>query len=201
MPKHINNLKTIRRTVVAQLLKRGYTCREMAEEIKARLDLKTCSTATVFTDIKYLLEEWRKTSIMSTNEYVQLELQRIDDIIKEAWDAWDKSKLTYEKKRATQHGVPTNPNGGNGSGGDDNSIMMTGIQQSSELVSPSGDPRYLEIIHKATIERRKLLGLYQPERKNVDVTSGGDAIKQTIQVEIIDKTEDVDTTNNEDSDI
>lgn len=199
MPKHINNLKTVRRTLIAQLLKRGYTCREMAEEIKARLDLQTCSPSTVASDIKFLLAEWRQTSLMSTDEYVQLELQRIDDIIKEAWDAWDKSKQTFEKKRATQHGVPTNPNGGTGS--DDNSITMTGIAQSSELISPSGDPRYLDIIHKATIERRKLLGLYSPEKKNVDVTSGGDAIKQTIQVEIIDKTEDVDTTSNEDSDI
>lgn len=192
MPKHINNLKTIRRTLIAQLLKRGYTCREMAEEIKARLDLKTCSPSTVASDIKFLLAEWRQTSLMSTEEYVQLELQRIDDIIKEAWDAWDKSKTTYEKKRATQHGVPTNPNGGGGNGSDDNSITMMGISQSSELMSPSGDPRYLDIIHKATIERRKLLGLYAPEKKNMDVTSGGDAISNNIQIEIIDKTEDVD---------
>lgn len=191
MPKHINNLKTIRRTLIAQLLKRGYTCREMAEEIKARLDLKTCSPATVAADIKFLLEEWRQTSLLSTAEYVQLELQRIDDVIKEAWEAWDKSKTTYERKKATQHGVPTNPNGGGNS--DDNSITMTGIAQSSELVSPSGDPRYLDIIHKATIERRKLLGLYAPEKK--DVTSNGNAIMQSIQIEVIDKTEDVDNNN------
>lgn len=191
MPKHINNLKTIRRTLIAQLLKRGYTCREMAEEIKARLDLKTCCPATVAADIKFLLEEWRQTSLLSTAEYVQLELQRIDDIIKEAWEAWDKSKTTYERKKATQHGVPTNPNGGGNS--DDNSITMTGIAQSSELVSPSGDPRYLDIIHKATIERRKLLGLYAPEKK--DVTSNGNAIMQSIQIEVIDKTEDVDNNN------
>ena len=119
MPKHINNLKVIRRTVVAQLLKRGFTVREMAEEIKSRLDLKTCSTSTVAADIKFLLAEWRQTSLMSTDEYVQLELQRIDDIIKESWDAWDKSKMSYEKKKAKQHGVPTNPQG-SGGGSDDN---------------------------------------------------------------------------------
>jgi hypothetical protein len=191
MPKHINNLKVIRRTVVAQLLKRGFTVREMAEEIKSRLDLKTCSTSTVAADIKFLLAEWRQTSLMSTDEYVQLELQRIDDIIKESWDAWDKSKMSYEKKKAKQHGVPTNPQG-SGGGSDDNSITMTGIEQSSELVSPCGDPRYLDIIHKAEIERRKLLGLYTPVKQNIDVTSGGDTIAQNLKIEIIDKTEDVD---------
>lgn len=49
-------------------------------------------------------------------------------------------------------------------------IITVQMEQSSKEVVCTGDPRYLDIIHKALIERRKLLGLYAPEKKDI---SGG----------------------------
>ena len=51
----------------------------------------------------------------------------------------------------------------------DEVITVSMEQQTKDVVS-TGDPRYLDIIHKALIERRKLLGLYAPEKKDI---SGG----------------------------
>lgn len=59
-------------------------------------------------------------------------------------------------------GVP----GSDGDGGD-SSVVTTKMEQTKENVSNCGDPRYLEVIHKNLSERRKLLGLYSPEKKEL----------------------------------
>ena len=41
------------------------------------------------------------------------------------------------------------------------------MEQQREEVICYGDPRYLEVVHKNLIERRKLLGLYSPEKKEI----------------------------------
>ena len=51
-----------------------------------------------------------------------------------------------------------------GEGGDD-AVRM---EQQREEVVGFGDPRYLDIVHKCGIERRKILGLYSPEKKDIN---------------------------------
>ena len=153
----------IRLDIVSQLYKRGYSYREIREEVMKRLDLPTYSLRTVHKDVNRLLEEWRKTRIENTDLSVELELQRIDDLVKEAWAAWDKSKLDYEKKKNKQVGVPVPEKDDTGSGG----ITTVKMEKTSENVNSCGDPRYLELIHKLLIERRKLLGMYSPEKKEI----------------------------------
>ena len=41
------------------------------------------------------------------------------------------------------------------------------MKQTSEDVVSYGDPRYLEVINRLLMERRKLLGLYSPEKMDV----------------------------------
>ncbi len=153
----------LRLNIIAGLYKRGYSYREIREEVMARLDLQTYSLQTVHKDVNRLLSEWRETRIEDFDYALQLELERIDEIIKEAWEAWDKSKIDYERKRAKQQGVPSDDKGNGGDGG----IVTVKMEQSVENVNSCGDPRYLEVIHKNLMERRKLLGLYSPDKKEI----------------------------------
>lgn len=162
--KDYRQAQIVRLDIIAGLYKRGYSYREIREEVMRRLDLQSYSLRTVHKDIQQLLEEWRETRIENFDHAVQLELERIDEIIKEAWAAWDKSKTDYEKKKAKQQGIP----GSNGEDGENSEGVITiKMEQQREEVICYGDPRYLEVVHKNLIERRKLLGLYSPEKKEI----------------------------------
>ncbi|MBQ6939889.1 MAG: hypothetical protein IJN51_01120 [Alistipes sp.] len=164
--KDYRQAQIVRLDIIAGLYKRGYSYREIRNEVMARLDLKSYSLETVHKDIGRLLKEWRDTRIENFDHTVQLELERIDEIIKEAWAAWDKSKTDYERKKAKQQGIP---GGGseNGENGENGGVVTVKMEQQREEVICYGDPRYLEVVHKNLIERRKLLGLYSPEKREI----------------------------------
>ena len=161
--KDYRQAQIVRLDIISELYKRGYSYRDIRDEVMARLDLPSYSLRTVSKDVNKLLEEWRETRIDNTDLALQLELERLDSIVKEAWAAWEKSKTDYERKKAKQQGIPGNSE-------EENSIITVKLEQQKEEVICYGDPRYLDIIHKALIERRKLLGLYAPEKKDI---SGG----------------------------
>lgn len=148
--------------IISGLYKRGYSFREIRSEVMKRLDLDTYSLETVHKDITRMLDEWREQRIDRIDQVVQLELQRNDDIIKEAWQAWDKSKTDYERKSAKQQGLPTRTDD-NTEGG----ISTTKIEQSKELVIRYGDPRYLDLILKVQERNAKLLGYDSPIKVDV----------------------------------
>lgn len=160
--------RNLRMDIIAPLFKRGYSYRNIREEVMSRLDLDTYSLKTVKSDIDALLKEWRELRIANIDLSIQLELQRIDDLIKEAWDAWDKSKEDYERKSDSQD-VAIEMEGCEEDG--DGKIIPVRARQKRESVRSFGDPRYLDIINKLLIERRKLLGLYAPEKQNVSIKS------------------------------
>lgn len=159
--KDYRQAQIVRMDIISRLYKRGYSYRDMRKEVMARLDLQTYSLRTVKKDVDRLLSEWREARLDNTDYALQLELERIDDLIKEAWEAWDKSKTDYERKKAKQQGIP------NGDDMDDGKIVTVKMEQQKEEVICYGDPRYLELIHKLLIERRKLLGLYSPDKKEI----------------------------------
>lgn len=177
----------LRQNIVAELYKKGYTYREIREEVMKRLDMAKYSLRTVYDDVQTILAEWRQMRNLNIEELQQLELQRIDATIKEAWEAWEKSKTDYDKKRSKQYGRPA----GDGSGGGEGGIETTGVEQSREEMVMCGDVRYLDLIHKVSMERRKILGLYAPEKREITGKDGKDLISD-IKVEIIDSRDKVD---------
>lgn len=165
--REYRRLAVMRQDIVAQLYKRGYSYTEIRREVMARLDLASYSLSTVHKDVNTLLEDWRKCRLDNLDYALQLELQRIDDLIKEAWAAWEKSKEDGVAKSSKQKGIPV-ADGEDGEGG----VQTVSIEQKQKELHPCGDPRYLDMIHKLLIERRKLLGLYAPEKREVDHRGG-----------------------------
>lgn len=165
--KDYRQAQIARLEIIAELYKRGWSYRQMREEVIARLDLKGYSLRTVHKDVHALLAEWREARIDNMDHAVQLELERIDDIVREAWEAWDKSKQDYERKKAKQQGRMPNPGNGSEEDGGSDGITTIRMEQERQEIRCYGDPRYLDVIHRNLSERRKLLGLYSPEKREL----------------------------------
>lgn len=163
--KKRNQLKLARLEIVAQLYKRGNSIRKIQSEVVKRLELKTYSLATVHKDIQTLLDEWRENRIEDMDAALQLELERIDDTVRELWEQWEKSKTDYTKTARKQKGSPARDNQTG-----QTSIRTYQTERTETEVIRLGDPSYISEIRQQLAERRKLLGLYAPEKKDI---SGG----------------------------
>lgn len=149
--------------IAAKLYKRGYSYRQIQAEVMKRLGLKTYSLRTVSGDIKTLLSEWRATRLEDMDEALQLELERIDETVRELWEQWEKSKEDYTQTVSTRKGAPRR-NGDTGA----NEIKTYSVESRDSNVVGLGNPSYISEIRAQLAERRKLLGLYAPEKRQVE---------------------------------
>ena len=177
--------KLARLEIVATLYKRGYSIRKIQSEVMARLNLKTYSVATVHSDIKSLLEEWRENRIEDMDAALQLELERIDDTVRELWEQWEKSKTDYTKTARKQKGSPTRDEQTG-----QTSIRTYQTERTDTEVIRLGDPSYISEIRMQLAERRKLLGLYAPEKK--DIQGGMSFASFLIKSGMLDEAEQTD---------
>lgn len=180
--KRQRQMKLARLEIVAQLFKRGYSRRKIREEVKTRLDLKSYSLGTVQSDVQTLLAEWREDRIENTDDLVQLELERIDDAVRELWGQWEKSKEDFVKQTRRQKGSPTRDNQTG-----QTSIRTYQTERTETDVAGLGDVSYIAEIRKQLEERRKLLGLYAPEKK--DINANGSFAAYLIESGMIDEAE------------
>ena len=180
--KRQNQMKLARLEIVSTLYKRGYSYRKIKEEVMKRLDLQTYSLQTVKRDIQTLLDEWRESRLEDTDELVTLELARIDDTCRELWEQWEKSKTNYNKTERKQKGSPSRD-----AQSGQTSIRTYQTERKETEVIALGDPAYIAEIRKQLEERRKLLGLYAPEKK--DINANGSFAAYLIESGMIDEAE------------
>lgn len=159
MPRGNNNKLRAQRidiqdrlNMIAPLYRRGWTEREITAEIRKRLDRPTYNQA--HADIQRLLKEWREERLTDTDAKVTSEVTRLKLVIREAWEAWEKSKEDIHEKKSTQYGLPYKDEKGVVMGVDTIKAVMHDAE-----VKGYGDPRYLDIILKAEQQICKLLGL------------------------------------------
>lgn len=161
-----NQFKVARLEIVSQLYKRGYSVRAIRVEVMRRLDLATYSTQTVHKDVQTLLKEWRESRLDDMDDALQLELTRIDETVRELWEQWEKSKEDYTKTQRKRKGAPTRSNQDNNSGGE-GGIRTFSVEEKTQEVIGLGNPAYISEIRQQLAERRKLLGLYAPEKRDI----------------------------------
>jgi hypothetical protein len=130
-----------------------------------RLDMPTYSLQTVYRDVQFLLKEWRECRISDIDQAIQLELERIDDAVRELWEQWDKSRLDYKKTSSKKKGAPVEDKKAG-----TNAVKTYQREETEIEVVCLGDVSYIAEIRAQLVERRKLLGLYAPERKDITVT-------------------------------
>lgn len=157
-------VKLSRLEIVAELYKRGNSVRKIQAEVMKRLGLGSYSTKTVHDDIQTLLKEWRENRLENIDYALQLELERIDDTVRELWAQWEKSKQDYTKTASKRKGSPVNDKKTG------TSALKTFLKEESETdVIRLGDTSYIAEIRQQLIERRKLLGLYAPEQREFKI--------------------------------
>nr|DAM65293.1 MAG TPA: hypothetical protein [Caudoviricetes sp.] len=164
---HQKKIKEARLEIVAQMYKRGSTIRAIRAEVMRRLDLKTYSTQTVHKDVQTLLKEWRESRLSDMDDALQLELARIDDTVRELWEQWEKSKEDYTKTQRKRKGAPARSGNQDNNNGDDGGIRTFSVEEQTEQVVRLGNPTYIAEIRQQLAERRKLLGLYAPEKRDI----------------------------------
>lgn len=163
-------LKIARLEIVAQMYKRGHSYRQIQAECLKRLELKAYSLQTVHADIQSLLEEWRSQRINDMDAALQLELECIDDTVRELWRQWEKSKEDWFRTTNIRKGAPKKQKDSDKRQGNGSEIETYGIEEMRTNMIGLGDPRYISEIRAQLMERRKLLGLYAPEKKDIATT-------------------------------
>lgn len=161
--KKRNQIKQARLEIAAGMYKRGYSLRKIQSEVIKRLELPSYSLATVHKDIQTLLDEWRENRIEDMDAALTLELERIDETCRELWEQWEKSKQDFTRQTRKQKGSP-NRDAQTGQ----TSIRTYQTERTETDVQGLGDPSYISEIRKQLEERRKLLGLYAPEKKDIN---------------------------------
>lgn len=156
-----NQAKIARLEIVSQMFLRQHTVRQIRAEVMKRLNLSTYSTATVQNDIKTVLEELQQQRLDNAEYALQLELERIDETCRELWTQWEKSKEDYVRTMKKRKGVPQFGDDGGGKS------KTTSIETRESNVVGLGNVAYISEIRAQLQERRKLLGLYAPEKKEV----------------------------------
>ena len=102
-----------------------------------------------------LRNRWLDERRENFNEWIQRELNTLDKIEAEAWDAWEDSKKPLLK------------------------TVKSELNNSKSATTQSGNPKFLEIITANLARRAKLLGYDAPSR--TDVTSGGAPVIPVIK--------------------
>ena len=164
---------------MSEMRLQGKSVRQIADAVTARLQLKKkVSTGTIHSDLKLLLQQWREDNNQTTEEWVQLEVARVDMLIAELYEAWDKSKKDYERTRASQerNQIEVPQKEGEDKGGQPKRVTLPASRlkqsQSREQVINYGNVGYISEIRKLLEYRAKLLGLYAPDRKEVTGANG-----------------------------
>lgn len=168
-----NQARLARLEIVSQLYLRGNSVRKIREEVMRRLNLATYSTQTVHADIKLLLQEWHESRLDNVNDALQLELTRIDATICELWEQWEKSKQDYTKVTRRRKGAPekSKPDPKNGGAQQPDRIRTLYTEENTAEVQGLGNPAYIAEIRQQLAERRKLLGLYSAEKREIKTIS------------------------------
>lgn len=144
-----------RREAVSRMYRRGIAQWKIAQKFGV-------TQQTISIDLKTIREQWRESAIRDFDSHREEQLAKLDEIEREAWNAWQQSK-----QDAITH-----------VGG----ISADKTVDKTTTAKQVGDPRYLQIV-KDCIERRcKMLGLDAPEK----IEHGGKLEIETVKQAIAD---------------
>ena len=134
-----------RRKQVAALYLRGQSQRDIAQQLGVH-------QAQVSRDLKVLHQEWRASALQDFDARKARELAKIDELEREAWQAWKRSQEPLEITKAS-------------SDGSSKKVEKTQKEQ-------CGDPRFLQIVDHCIRRRCDILGFQAPQRPEVSGPGG-----------------------------
>jgi transposase-like protein len=148
---------------MVKLLRRGWTKTAIAEKLGVH-------RTQVVHDWKQILEDLVETRDQEVNQLVVLKLEELGEVKREAWDAWERSKLDREKT------VREDWESDSGSGS---------TKEIKTREGQVGEARYLDTVLKCIAAERELLGLNP--KKSMEITGtviNWDSLVSTVQVSV-----------------
>ena len=138
-------------------IKESYLRGDTQMEIAARLGL---SQAQISIDLATIQRRWRESSIVDLNEAKRRELERIDVLEREYWQAWEASKGEQQRSTASK----------------------TGDVARAQVVKyeSAGDPRFLAGVQWCVEQRCKILGLLAAVKNELIGKDGGPVVFRVI---------------------
>lgn len=154
---------------VSDLLAKGFNNQQIIETVNNKYGLEwKMRHVNVVKELLHKL--WRCEIAHTMNDQIAREIATIDTQLKEAWSAWEFSKKGITRKKTRNEKKEG-----------DNAIE--GTYELTEIIAEedtsAGDVKYLQHINELGKEKRKLLGLYAPEKKEM---KGG---PQAVQFNLI----------------
>lgn len=134
--------------IVAECKKKCMNFREIRDVVMKRLDLPSYSLQTVHSDWEKLQVMWNDDRLKNVDEYVNVELQKIDANITDLYKQWELSKKKIIRVKEKVDGVE--------------------VEKIQEVEIPA-NVTYMAEIRAQEVERRKLLGLYSAEKKQIQI--------------------------------
>jgi transposase len=167
-----------RRRRVAELYLRGWSQREIADDIDM-------SVATVNRDLSAIQEQWTESALIDMDVAMARQLARLQKLEDEAWEAWHKSKedKTIEKKKRRERIA---------SGDGEN--RPSEIEMRETTKSRYGNTAILDRIMRIVDRRTELLGLdeYDPSVEADRIEPLVDAIEATADDDLDERFADED---------
>ena len=132
-------------------IKDAYLRGDTQMSIAERLGL---SQSQISRDLAKIQRRWRESSLVDINEAKQRELERIDVLEREYWQAWENSKGEQQRSTASKMG-------------DVNRAQIVKYES-------SGDPRFLAGVQWCVEQRCKILGLLAAVKQDINATIDGE---------------------------
>jgi DNA repair ATPase RecN len=153
---------------VSDLLAKGFNNQQIIVAIKDKYDL-TWSMRQLNVVKELLKRIWRAEMAHEMGDQIAREVATIDTQLKETWEAWEFSKkgIKHNKKRTEK------------SSSDAPEMNYNLEEIINEENITAGDIKFMQHINELGKEKRKLLGLYAPEKKE-NQGGGNTAIQLNI---------------------
>jgi len=133
---------------VASLLLRGHS----QSEIAGMLGL---NRSTICRDVRKIREAWRSKAIAHYDDVVGRELARLDEVERQAWQAWEASRGVVTSVTTTRR--------------------AGGQERRRKVERRAGDPGFLEAVLACVDRRARLLGLQEVHRARTGLGVGSEA--------------------------
>lgn len=130
------------RPLIASMYLKGYNQYEIADQLGI-------TQATVSRDLKLIQEQWRQSAVHDMDQAKQRELERIDVLELEAWNAWLRSQQNAETETVTDVGIGDKP------------------VTRRESKGQTGNAQYLSVVQWCIAQRCKILGIEAPVKQDV----------------------------------
>jgi hypothetical protein len=149
------------RVLLARMYVRGKSQHEMKLTLNALYPDRPLSSMDIHNDLEAIHKMWLNSTLVDFNALKVKELARIDEVERESFDAWDRSKekhIKYEYEIDNDQ-VPFSA---------DKVADIKRTKRHKIVEETVGDIRYLDMVYKMIDMRAKILGLYEASKVQID---------------------------------